>query len=119
VNNVLTVPNAALRLKPTADMLVKAGQPAKPSGTPSGKGASQSSLWTLDSNGGLHAVAVKTGMTDGQRTAVDGIDEGTKVITALETAGAAPAAPSGRGGSSASPFQSGGGGGPRGGPPGM
>lgn len=135
-DNVLTLPNAALRLKPTQEMLDEVAKngtaPAttkpdsatrakmraqymaanggrKPSG---GRGAGQgtrpttATLWYTDSTGTLHETRVRTGLTDGSRTEIQGKDikEGMQIITSVGGAdAAAPAASAG-----ASPFQSGG-----------
>jgi HlyD family secretion protein len=147
-NNVLTVPNAALRIKPTPAMLAAAGisgqsatprdstarasstsstssmsstsstsstnlrssnasagstgrgtGQARPSGARSGSGAM---LWTVDSTGKVKPVRVRTGVTDGQKTEVQGtaLAEGTQVIVSVAaTTGAASTAPA------ANPFQ--------------
>jgi HlyD family secretion protein len=138
-NNVLTVPNAALRIKPTPAMLAAAGisgqsatprdstarasstsstssrssnasagstgrgtGQARPSGARTGSGAM---LWTVDSTGKVKPVRVRTGVTDGQKTEVQGtsLAEGTQVIVSVAAAtgaaGAASTAPA------ANPFQ--------------
>jgi len=100
-NNALTVPNAALRIKPTAEMLAQAGiktpmggasgsatSAARPTGATggatggaragytkrAGTGAASSvaTLWTVDSTGTLHPVRVHTGLSDGTKTVVTG-----------------------------------------------
>jgi HlyD family secretion protein len=138
-DNVLTVPNAALRIKPTPAMLAAAGisgqsatprdstarasstsstssrsssasagatgrgtGQARPSGARTGSGAM---LWTVDSTGKVKPVRVRTGVTDGQKTEVQGtsLAEGTQVIVSVAAAtgaaGAASTAPA------ANPFQ--------------
>jgi HlyD family secretion protein len=132
-DNVLTVPNAALRIKPTPAMLAAAGisgqsatprdstarasstssrssnaspgstgrgsGQARPSGARTGSGAM---LWTVDSTGKVKPVRVRTGVTDGQKTEVQGtsLAEGTQVIVSVAaTTGAASTAPA------ANPFQ--------------
>ena len=132
--NVLTVPNAALRFKPTSEELAASGLPvttggtdstrggnggagggqtaaAATPGTPTGAaaaarprraagrsaGLSVGSLWTLAANGNLKRVAVRIGLSDGQRTQVSGsgLVTGMQVIVGSTVAGtAAPAAPS-------------------------
>lgn len=143
--NVLTVPNAALRFKPTSEELAASGLPvttggtdstrggnggamgaqtaaatttATPTGaaaatraTPAGAaaaarprraagrsaGVSVGSLWTLAANGNLKRVAVRVGLSDGQRTQVSGtgLSAGMQVIVGSTVAGtAAPTAPS-------------------------
>jgi HlyD family secretion protein len=127
-DNVLAVPNAALRIKPTADMLAAAGlgtqapttrdstaRPA-PSGSNATNGASAGrsgpprtngarsgsggTLWTIDSTGKVKPMRVRVGLTDGQKTEVQGatLAEGTQVIvsvggaTATSTTTTAPTA---------------------------
>jgi len=114
--DVLVVPNAALRFRPTEGMLAAAGGPANGPGTDRGvaapargpdrtPGASASLaadalLWYLDGSGKLAVARVRTGITDGQRTEVSGAElrEGMQVIigTAAGNAG---------GNAAASPFQ--------------
>ncbi|HSA57493.1 MAG TPA: efflux RND transporter periplasmic adaptor subunit [Gemmatimonadaceae bacterium] len=94
--NVLKVPNAALRLRPTEAMLAAAADDETgevPEGT--------TRLWTLDAQGQPRALAVVAGLTDGQETEVSGpgLREGLRVIAAITTGG--PAASEGV----ASPFQ--------------
>ena len=149
-SNVLTVPNAALRLKATPDMLAEAGikarapqaasdstQQASPTtaaaaprdstqranrtpGAAHGAGAggaggssghaSMALLWSVDSTGALHATRVHTGLTDGQRTEVEGkgLAAGMQVVTSVN----APTTTAT--GAASSPFQAQGRGGPRG-----
>jgi HlyD family secretion protein len=118
-SNVLTVPNAALRIRPTPEMLAKAGiqTPAKRDSMASGRAprnanggmrSNRALLWTLGADNTLHAIRVQTGLNDGQRTEVsgEGITDGMSVITGLPAGTAAPAngasAPSG---ASSNPFQ--------------
>lgn len=140
--NVLTVPNAALRIKPTdamtAEVAKTQGATTKTAGSDStaakvpadsaaraqfiaqartNRGANGSTagstgaarqksgtrstagtLWFTDSTGALHEARVRTGLTDGQRTQIDGkaITEGMQVITSVggtdaTTLAAAPA----------------------------
>ena len=70
--NVLTVPNKALRFTPekslTKGLKIKDCQ-------------AQHKVWTLDATG-FTAHPVKTGMSDGSNTEIlDGITEGTQVVT--------------------------------------
>ena len=134
--NVLMVPNAALRFRPTEEMLAaaglsstaqnggstatggRAGRAGAGTGTRTGTrpggtravgaggatGATRSgvaTLWYLDKNGKLASMRVRTGITDGQRTEVQGsgLTEGMQVIIGTSTASQTPAA------SSTSPFQ--------------
>jgi len=110
-DNALSVPNAALRVKPTEAMLAtaqnSATRQASGSGARSGggqqRGAGQGStafatLWTLGADGKtVKPIRVRAGLTDGQRTAITARDstltEGTQVIigVASDAATATPA----------------------------
>lgn len=84
--NVFKVPNAALRLRPTEEMLASAADDDTgevPEGT--------TRLWTLDAQGRPVAMAVMVGLTDGQETEVSGpgLAEGMRVIAAITTGAAA------------------------------
>ena len=126
-DNALSVPNAALRVKPTDAMLAVAGQ-TRQAGQASqtaqrdstrrgggnvtpgqggaggrsggqqrsaGQGANSfATLWTLGSDGKtVKPVRVRTGLTDGQRTAITtnnaALIEGTQVIIGVAGEGAA------------------------------
>jgi HlyD family secretion protein len=131
-DNALTVPNAALRLKPTAAMLAEVGQAdgaapdsaaiaarraafAKARGAAGAAGSAAgarrprtgtspfATLWYLDAQGTLHAARVHTGLSDGQRTEVEGkgLAEGEKVVIAVTGDAAGAAAPA----AAANPFQ--------------
>jgi HlyD family secretion protein len=91
---VLTVPNSALRFTPTSAPLESASEAAgggeKGGGTtrPTGeRRMGRGTLWVSDADGKPVAVKVRTGVTDGTVTEVegDGVDESTKVITAENT----------------------------------
>jgi HlyD family secretion protein len=92
-DNVLRVPSAALRFRPTESTLASLGQDPKvlaqgrPTGAPS-SGAKQSSgtVWMFD--GGLHPTPVTTGVTDGVFTEVtaDGLHEGVVLATRVADA---------------------------------
>jgi len=140
--DVLLVPNSALRFRPTEEMQralaerrqregtaaasARPAQAADPSvargaagvaarraagpeaGIPGAdarangtRGAAPTLLWFVDEDGKVNAVPVRTGITDGQRTAITGppiLREGMQVIAAVTT-GSAPAA-------ATNPFQS-------------
>jgi HlyD family secretion protein len=89
--NVLKVPNAALRYHPASGTAAAAG-----------KSAQEKAVWTLDANKKQQRVVITTGETDGNYTEVTsgGLKDGDQVIVAaLETA-AAPttsSTPTGRG----------------------
>lgn len=106
-SRVLTVPNAALRFRPTPEMLASVGAAARgqrsPSGAPAGardagrRPADTAFLWFVDSAGKLTRVPVHTGLSDGQRTEVNGerIDAGLSVIVGVtqvsgDSTGASP-----------------------------
>lgn len=143
-SNVLAVPNAALRIKPTPEMLSDAGVSSAPrpagdstrvatvgqrttagaSGTSStnvaskrgtgGARASMATLWSVDSTGTLHAVRVHTGLTDGQKTEVTG-NGLTEGMQVITSVGAvATTGASPAQPAATSPFQAQGRGGPRG-----
>lgn len=123
---ILSVPNAALRLRPTEAMLAElrrqrgdaatgnspdagagpgaggaSGRPMTGGGARPGPPPNAAALWTLDGNGQLSRLRVRTGLTDGQRTEVsgEGVTEGLQVIAGASQASAAPA-------TTTSPFQS-------------
>ncbi|MDQ3950112.1 MAG: efflux RND transporter periplasmic adaptor subunit, partial [Gemmatimonadota bacterium] len=100
-SDVLTVPNAALRFRPAAGSGTReagggtartaadsarwrARQTAGDSGRADGSRmrGSMGTLWTVDASGKLKAIRVRTGLSDGQKTEVQGRDltAGTRVI---------------------------------------
>jgi HlyD family secretion protein len=121
--NVLTVPNAALRVKPTADMLAKSGLPntntsgstnrpatsgdtarrARRDSTRTGS-SSSATLWVVGAKGAVTPVRVRTGLTDGSKTEIQSttVAEGTQVVIGTEAPGAT-ATPSAS--PASSPFQ--------------
>jgi HlyD family secretion protein len=114
-DNVLTVPSAALRVTPTDAMKQSAGisDSARKTGAAGVKrdstrrqfaarapGAARGSggfglLWTVDSTGKYSAIRVHTGLSDGQRTAVDApaLQEGEEIIVSLAAPAGTPATP--------------------------
>lgn len=86
--NVLLVPNAALRIRPTPAMLAQARIASAGRGD-STQRASMAILWTLDDRGTLEPVRAHTGLSDGRNTAVEGakLAEGTKVVIGVLDAG--------------------------------
>jgi HlyD family secretion protein len=91
-NGVLKVTNAALRFRPATTTSTTATAPTTTSAQKSGasRGQSQRSqqggtLYTLDAKGQLQAIRVRTGVTDGSMTEVQGKDvmEGMKVVAGL------------------------------------
>jgi len=93
VEGVLTVPNSALRYQPT---------PA--AGEAKGTGPA---LWTVGAQGRPVRLAVRTGLTDGQRTQVSGagVAQGLRVIVGAGAGGATRTSSSGGRSSTSSPFQ--------------
>ncbi|MBV9494711.1 MAG: efflux RND transporter periplasmic adaptor subunit [Acidobacteria bacterium] len=131
--NALTVPNSALRFRPAEGEVAKKTTTATATTTNTasaangqrrqrtGNGASNfGSVYTLDAEGKLQRVRVRTGLTDGTQTVVEGKDlvEGMKIVIGSATPASAQTAQ--KTSTSSSPFQNGqqqqrGGGGPRGG----
>jgi HlyD family secretion protein len=141
-NDVLTVPNAALRYRPTAEQMATvagSGQRAGALGAGGGDSSararsrtagdsaqwrarrtaaggatgartrgSMGTLWSVDASGKLKTIRVRTGLSDGSKTEVQGRDltAGTQVIVGT-TSGATTAT---QGTQSTSPFQPQGGG---------
>ncbi|HXW08024.1 MAG TPA: efflux RND transporter periplasmic adaptor subunit [Vicinamibacterales bacterium] len=103
--NVLRVPSAALRFRPTSDVLARIGKgqaaataatQVSASGASGAAGASTGTLWTYD--GGLRPVPVRTGASDGTYTEIlEGAElvEGTSVAMQVVQEGAARAASTG------------------------
>lgn len=91
---VLRVQAAALRFRPTSELLTRLGQEAPASLAAGGKIVpGQGTVWVYD--GELRSVSVAVGLSDGAFTEVtgDGLSEGTTVATRVAEAGtAAPAA---------------------------
>jgi HlyD family secretion protein len=116
-DNVLTVPSAALRIKPTPQMLQQAAAATKPDSTrPRPDSATRTrfataartmtTLWYVGAEGAVHSTRVRTGRTDGQKTQVEGkgLEEGMQVITSI-TDGTAAGATATAGSQSSNPFQ--------------
>jgi len=96
--NVLKVPNAALRFRPS-----DAARPAATQPTGSRRAAPAPTVWMLQKDGQLNSVRIQTGLTDGAFTEVTGGDlkQGAEVVVAAfprktQSSGSTPtAAPSG------------------------
>ena len=115
--DVLTVPSAALRIKPTAAMLSEAGVGSTSAGASGGRtqasagttsgGASNRSgqasgqprtaqasdrgtVWYLDAEKKLHVARVQTGLSDGQKTQITGknLQEGMQVVISVASSDA-------------------------------
>jgi HlyD family secretion protein len=136
--NVLTVPNAALRFRATEAMIaeVREGQPAVAAGRGDTSGsqvttmatgavatrdsaragaagarpANVATLWYIDAAGKLSTMRVRTGLSDGQRTEVrgEGLAEDMRIIVGVTQTDG-----DNDNGEAASPFQSQTQGGPR------
>ena len=78
-SNVLKIPNAALRYRPS-QALLKTDSPVQAAG-PS-KQTQQPVIWVLDKSGNVKPARVKPGISDGNFTAIDSSDiqEGDQVI---------------------------------------
>ena len=101
---VLRVPNGALRVRPSAEVLAQLGEPAQeprpddrgedgPEHAVAGDRGLDAGVWVL-ANTRLMPVPIRTGITDGTRTAVLGgaLTEGMAVVTSIGgTAAGAPA----------------------------
>jgi HlyD family secretion protein len=119
--NVLRVPNAALRYRPTDEVLARFGPapasgdakaeagPAAAAATGSAAGTARArrsesgasgsrggTLYALDAKGKLQALRVRTGITDGLFTEVEGkdVEEGMQVVDGVVPASKSPAATS-------------------------
>ncbi len=118
-HDVLLVPNAALRIRPTQAMMAAAranreragaGVPDSAavrirrrggplSGAAEGLPSDVALLWLMDDDGALTMQPVRTGATDGKNTEIvsrRGLSEGTRVITALTSGTGTAAASSGQ-----------------------
>jgi HlyD family secretion protein len=145
-NDVLTVPNAALRFRPAADQIAAAaGSQQRAAGSDSARSRTRTAadsarfrarrggangatgatgarsgagsggtLWTVDAAGKLTAIRVRTGLSDGSKTEVQGreLKEGTQVVVGT-TSGSQSASQSA---ASSNPFEQQRGGGMRRGP---
>ena len=97
-DNVLRVPNAALRVRPSAEMQAMVGAHAVDATTDSAAGDRLEPAVWIRIEGRLERIAVRTGLTDGVHTAVfsSALDEGMEVVTSIpaDTARAATASSS-------------------------
>jgi HlyD family secretion protein len=83
-SDVLRVPNAALRVRPTPAMVAALGQAASPAGTTAKRPSTEGQVWTF-AKGTLSPVRVRLGITDGAVTELlaPGLPAGTQVVTAI------------------------------------
>ncbi len=122
-DNVLTVPNAALHVTPSAEMLAQISAQrkardstqaaARPTNAPNAQGAGAARgtrtatrsptvvpIWAVDKDGKtVHPIRVHTGLSDGQKTEVQAasLTEGTQVVIGLEAGHVAATTATGRG----------------------
>ena len=101
-NRVLLVPNAALRWNPAPEQIAPDQRDAlartsagSTSAAADSAGRGRPGMLWVESGGGLQFVRVRTGMTDGNMTEVQGdnLTEGLEVITGADHAGATSPAP--------------------------
>ncbi len=94
----LTVPSAALRFRPPADVLAKLQGGAARAG--SAGSTTRGTIWVLDADGALAPERVQVGISDGQKTVVTGrsLTEGATVVLGVLSDAAAASV-------QASPFQ--------------
>jgi HlyD family secretion protein len=98
-SNVLTVPNAALRWRPTSEQVspgfreafeklnARKGRPEDGSSSPSkSAGPNRAALWAPDGNY-VKPIRVQAGMTDGAFTEVqgEGLTEGMQIVTGVQS----------------------------------
>lgn len=86
-DNVLVVPNSALRVKPTPAMLAQAEHAIGMN--EDAQHGSSAILWTIDRTGILSPVRVRTGLSDDSETEVTGpnLAVGTKIVIGVVNAG--------------------------------
>jgi len=92
-DDVLRVPNAALRFRPTAEVFTALGQQAPEPRAAGGSGAARGAGVWVFADGRLTRVRVQPGINDGTTTAVAAgeLEEGAQVVTALAAQTAATA----------------------------
>jgi HlyD family secretion protein len=105
-DDVVRIPNAALRFTPSAEVLAALGEPNEAA---SNTDRRDKRVWIYSSDAGIKASTVTLGLTDGQSTELvkGDITPGTAVVTNVSTAAAPTRA-------AATPFPGGMGGGGRG-----
>jgi HlyD family secretion protein len=111
--DVFTVPNAALRIRPTPAMLAQTGssravgasETAGSARTARARGATNATsdglLWYLDAHGKLATTRVQVGISDGQKTEVRGVGLAAGMQVVIGTS----ASSSGTSSAASSPFQ--------------
>ena len=108
-NDVLKVSNAALRFRPATTMAATTtnAAPGQKSGASRQRSQQGGTLYTLDAKSQLQALRVRTGVTDGSMTEVQGknLTEGMKVVAGMSQPTTQSALTSTS--ASSTPFQSG------------
>jgi len=92
VENALLVPNAALKITPTQTMMAHVQTPRNSSTqnrqqTEGEQSENMGRLWITDHSGTMQVVRVKTGVSDGVTTAIEGegLEAGLQVIKSIVT----------------------------------
>jgi HlyD family secretion protein len=95
-SDVLRIPNGALRVRPTAEVLAALGQPAVPVGASAKRSSTDGQVWTF-AGGALSPVSVLLGISDGTVTELlgSGLTAGSQVVTAITSAQTSAAATKG------------------------
>jgi HlyD family secretion protein len=85
-DNVLKVPNAALRFNPPKSDAAVMGRPQERTTLVAGSGPAARPIWTQSDNGDLQFINVQTGISDGTYTEIvaDGVAAGDEVIVGIE-----------------------------------
>ena len=85
--DVLRVPAAALRVRPTAEVLDVIGKPAQAGGAGAKRSSTEGQVWTF-AGGVLSPVPVRLGITDGTFTELlsTSLVAGTQVVTSIASA---------------------------------
>jgi len=91
--DVLRVPNAALRVRPTAEVLASLGGPASTGRAVAKRSITEGQVWTF-AGGQLAPVTVRLGITDGTLTELlaPGLVAGTQIVTAITSTPSSTAA---------------------------
>ncbi len=86
-SDVLRIPNSALRVRPTAEILAALGQTAAAGAAPAKRNSAEGRVWTFAA-GKLSAVRVRLGISDGTVTEVleSALPVGAEVVTAITSA---------------------------------
>jgi HlyD family secretion protein len=98
VNDVVRVPNASLRVRPSTEALRRLGVQVEPTSAPapsSSEPGRSAEVWMVTADG-IRRVPIRIGITDGAQTAVlsGGLDAGARVVTSLADEAGEPASSS-------------------------